>query len=136
MRISDWSSDVCSSDLAEDPVVHAGMSGLRGLLDVARRAGEPHGVAGGVEAHPAAQRGEDQRAAVSGAVDLERLTAVEAHGSSVPHVGQPAEGSQATEGVEPVVADAFLVDGDPAQLLLLPDPTGYVGDTLLGGSHR
>src|SRR3546814_10017150 len=56
MRISDWSSDVCSSDLFGDARVQAGVGARVGLVD----AGAEHG-------HGGAARG--QRGLVRGGVD-------------------------------------------------------------------
>src|SRR3546814_3342189 len=50
MRISDWSSDVCSSDLAEN-VFGKGAEGLAGLIEgIFRENGEPNGYIVGREA--------------------------------------------------------------------------------------
>src|SRR3546814_12740085 len=61
MRISDWSSDVCSSDLAFDLALAEAVAVLRDALGhaVAHERGR-RGAAGG-DAHPAADHGAAQR---------------------------------------------------------------------------
>src|SRR3546814_18409083 len=46
MRISDWSSDVCSSDLALAPILCAGVTTYKGIKETETRPGEWIAISG------------------------------------------------------------------------------------------
>src|SRR3546814_9875448 len=112
MRMSDWSSDVCSSDLEEDLAFRL-VAAQAELLDLLGRCGVALGVRALEPAHEAL--GED---AVDGGGEQ---VVLDPH---VEHAGDAAGGVVGVQGAEHLVAGKRGLDGDARgfQVAHLADP--------------